>query len=419
MLALLLFSCGWLAQAETPEQTESAQQVARLVRQLDDEQWSRRQRAEEALLSLGPDILNLLPRESVRTSPEARQRLARVRNQLQVVYASRAVEASSVTLQGTMTLAKALQAMQESSGNAIEGYTDFADQLVTIDVEQMPFWEALDQVLDQAKLTIYPYAGDDAVLRIVRRNDDQAERSGRAYYEGVFRIQPTYVSAAQDLLNPSIKGLRLRLSVAWEPRAKPIAITLPLSEITARDDRGNLIPVDGAAGRLSAAVENNVPIVDMEIPLQLPVREARSIASLQGAFDVMIPGQVEMFEFGDLDSQQQQQETRAGVTATLREVRKNDEVHEISLHLAFDEASNALESHRGWIFKNEAYVIDGEGKRTEHGGRRLIGQDQNSIHVRFMFALDQPLADYTFVYRTPSLIIRQPMHFNLKNIDLP
>ena len=89
------------------------------------------------------------------------------------------------------------------------------------------------------------------------------------------------------------------------------------------------------------------------------------------------------------------------------------------VHIEFDEASNALESHRGWIFKNEAYVVDAAGKRTEQGGRRLIGQDENSIHVRFMFALDQPLADYKFVYRTPSLIIRQPMHFNLKKIDLP
>ena len=59
------------------------------------------------------------------------------------------------------------------------------------------------------------------------------------------------------------------------------------------------------------------------------------------------------------------------------------------------------------------------GGGIEHGGRRLIGQDENSIQVRFMFALDQPLADYQFVYRTPSLIIRQPMHFTLKNIDLP
>ena len=230
-----------------------------------------------------------------------------------------------------MTLGKALQTLQESTGNAIEGYADFADQQVTIDVDQAPFWEALDQVLDQAKLTIYPYAGSDAALRIVRRDDDQVERSGRAYYEGVFRIQPTYVSAAHDLLNPSIKGLRVRLSVAWEPRTKPISITLPLSEITARDDRGNPIRVDGAGGRLSAAVEDDVPIVDMELPLELPPREARSIDSLQGTFDVMIPGQTETFEFGALDKQQEN--SRNGAQESLsrcREVRKNDDVYEIS-----------------------------------------------------------------------------------------
>ena len=277
MLSLLLISCGFLAQAETPAQSEMEQQVARLVRQLDDDQYSRRQSAEETLLKLGPEILKVLPPDSARTSPEAKERLARIRNQLQVVFASRAVEASRVTLQGTMTLGEALQAMQESTGNTIEGYADFADQQVAMDVEQVPFWEALDSLLDQAKLTIYPYAGDAAALRVVQRDDEQAERSGKAYYEGVFRVQPTYVSAARDLLNPSITGLRVRLSVAWEPRTKPISITLPLSEVTARDDRGNSIVVDGVSGRLSAAVESDVPIVEMELPLELPSRDARFI----------------------------------------------------------------------------------------------------------------------------------------------
>ncbi len=419
MLSLLMLSCGLLAQGDRPMQPEMAKQVTKLVRQLDDDQWARRQGAEEALLKMGPDVLPVLPHDSARTSPEARERLARVRNQLQVMFASRAVEASRVTLHGTMTLGDALSSMQESTGNVITGYEDFADQEITMDVEQEPFWEVLDRLLDQAKLTIYPYAGEEATLRVMRRDEQQQARSKQAYYEGVFRIQPTYVSAARDLVNPTIQALRVRLSVAWEPRTKPIAISLPLAEITVRDDRGQPILVDGVGGRLNATVESDVPVVDMEVPLELPDRGARSIASLQGTFEVMIPGQIETFSFAGLDRQEEQKDRRAGVTVTLKEVRKNDDVQEVRVQIQFDEASNALESHRGWIFKNEAYVTDTSGKRIEQGGRRLISQDEDSIYIAFMFVLDQPLADYKFIYRTPSLIIRQPMRFELKDIDLP
>ena len=419
MFSLLMIGCSCLAQAETAEQSEAARQVARLVRLLNDDQWSRRQNAEDALIEMGPEILRMLPHSSSRLSTEAKVRLKRVRNHLQEVYARRAVDASRVTLRGAMTLGQALQTLQESTGNAMEGYSEFADQPITIYVREVPFWEALDQVLDQAQLTIDPYAGRDGVLRIVRRDDNQANRYGRACYEGIFRIQPTYIAAMRDLLDPSVKRLRVRVSVAWEPRTEPISVSLSLSGITARDDHGNPVRVDAESGRLSASVEANVQIVEMELPLELPLRESRFLDTLEGTFDVMIPGQIETFEFSDLDKKEDQQERRAGVAVSLTEVRKNDDVDVFSVHLQFDQASNALESHRGWIFKNEAYVIDSAGRRTEHGGRRLIGRDENSIHMGFLFALDQPLADYKFVYETPSLIIQEPVRFKLEKIDLP
>ena len=104
MFSLLLISCGFLSQADDSPPPETAEQVARLVRQLDDDQWARRQSAEETLVQMGPDVLRLLPRNPSRLSPEAQERLARVRDQLQQAFARRAVEASRVTLRGTMTL---------------------------------------------------------------------------------------------------------------------------------------------------------------------------------------------------------------------------------------------------------------------------------------------------------------------------
>ncbi len=419
MSSLLIFSlCCW-SQVAAPQPPATAEQVAKLVRQLDDDQWARRQSAEAELIELGPGILEFLPSVEIRMSPELKERLARVRSQLQVEYARQVVEPTRVTLQGTVSLADALQTIAQATGNQIEGYEDLRDERVTVDVRQVPFWEALDRVLDAVKLTVDPYSGHSGTLRVEPRPDGQANRFETAYYEGPFRLEATHVTAVRDLRNPLLTGLRVRLSIAWEPRTKPISITVPLAEIVAQDNLGRVVPADNVRGRLTAAVESDLSVLEMELPLQLPSRDAEFIASLQGTFDVMIPGKSEAFEFRDLANAKGQQQRRAGVTVTLDETRKNDDIDELILRVEFDEASNALESHRGWILKNEAYLVDAAGTRVDYGSYRVIHQDQRSIGIAYLYALDGPLSDYRFVYETPSLVVRQPMQFTLKAIALP
>ncbi len=416
-LLILMGSC--LSQSDASQQPDTAGEVAKLVRQLDDDQRARRQSAEAELIKLGPGVLELLPPAEARMSPELKERLARVRSQLQVEYARQVVEPSRVTLQGTISLAEALRTIQQATGNQIEGYEDLENERVTVDLPQVPFWEAFDRVLDQVKLAVDPYAGQSGTVRVEPRPDGQIDRFDSAYYEGPFRLEATHVTAVRDLRNAAVSGLRVRLSIAWEPKTKPISISVPLSEIVARDNLGRAVPTDHLRGRLTAAIESDLSMIEMELPLKLPPRDAEFIASLQGTFDVMIPGRKEVFKFPELEKAEGRQEKRAGVTVTFDKTRKNDDIDEIILRIEYDEASNALESHRGWILKNGACLIDAAGGRVEYGSYRVINQTANSIQIAYLFALGRPLSDYQFVYETPSLIIRQPMQFTLKKIALP
>ena len=156
---------------------------------------------------------------------------------------------------GTVSLADALQTIAQATGNQIEGYEDLRDERVTVDVRQVPFWEALDRVLDAVKLTVDPYSGHSGTLHVEPRPDGQANGFETAYYEGPFRLEATHVTAVRDLRNPLLTGLRVRLSIAWEPRTKPISITVPLAEIVAQDHLGRVVPADNVRGRLTAAVE--------------------------------------------------------------------------------------------------------------------------------------------------------------------
>ena len=275
------FLVGSLVVGQTPAvpSAELVGQVSRLVRQLDDDRPDTRQAAEASLIQLGPDVLELLPTTDAVTSAEVRERITRVRSQLQHVQARRSVEESLVSLDGEMTVAEALRAIQQQTGNTLLGYEEFA-QRVTVRMSQVPFWEALDQVLDEGQLTIDPFAGEHRGLMISRAPNGPVRRSPRVHNQGVFRFEPTMVSAVRDLRAPDLAVMRVRVSIAWEPRTTPILLSQPLDKLEARDDSGRPVAVSGRSGTVAAAVESDVPFVELEFPFALPDRSAQRLASL-------------------------------------------------------------------------------------------------------------------------------------------
>lgn len=413
--SMLVATSLLIGQAPVTQPAELARQVAGLIRQLDDDRLDARQAAEAKLIELGPDILELLPAVDAPMTAEVRERVARIREQLQTEHARRSLEASRVTLDGVMTLPEALHAIQEQTGNAFVGYEEI-DQQVTARFQQTPFWEAVDQLLDQAQLRIEPFAGGGRALAIV---DAVAVQSPRVAYAGLFRLEPTLVTAVRDLRDPSLATMRVRLLIAWESRTTPIFLSQRLSEIVALDDAGRSVEISGRQGTLTASVESDLPCVEMELPFMLPDRSARWMASLRGTLDVMLPGPIERFEFKDLGHAENVQQRRAGVTVTFEQTRENDDAQECHVRIAFADPGNSLESHRGWIYRNNAYLVDAEGNQLAYGGQRVTSQEPDAVGLAYLFALTRPLADYRFVYETPALIIRRSVAYELKDIDLP
>jgi hypothetical protein len=408
-----------LCQAISPDTAPPPQvQVERLVRQLDDDKASLRKGAEEALIQLGPNILDLLPSAEAPGSAERRERLARVRTALQKARAEQAVTASLVSVAGTVSVRDALQSISGQSGNKLFGYEE-VDKQVELKLEKVPFWVALDQILDAGGLALDPYAADERGLAVVAGAGSVPRHNARACYQGIFRFEPTLVSTVRDLRSPELGVMRVRVTINWEPRTKPILLSQRLKNVTAVDDLGKTLAVQGVDGTLSASLEGDIPFVELEYPFALPDRQAKRIATLTGTLDALLPGQVERFEFDNLDKANQVAQKRAGVTVTLQQVRQNDEAQEVFVRVQFASAAGALESHRGWVYKNLAYLTSQDGERLEFGGQRLMSQDENSVGIAFVFAPERPMSEYRFVYETPAMIVSQPVTFELKDIELP
>ena len=370
-------------------------------------------------------MLPLLPQSSDPPRREAELRLSRVRLALQQAAAEASLQPSRVTLRGdAMPLSKVLAAIGEQTGNKTLDWRRHAaaqppDPIMKVDFDKTPFWRAMDEVLDQAGLTIYPF-GDDHAARIVAADGAEASRSKRASYSGPFRFEVTSVLAQRNLRNPANRVLRLELEVAWEPRLRPIAFQHRLADVKAIDDRGGPLAVGSPQADLEVPVEPGPIAKVLTVPLTLPPRDASKIARLHGTLRALVPGKMETFRFANLgqgagradtdggrraDIPVRQEKRIAGVTVTLEPVRKGERGWEVPILVRFDRTQGALASHRNWMLYNPAFLERRDGKRILPGPLPETTQrDAAEVGIRYTFSPDGPIKDYAFVYQTPAMI---------------
>jgi hypothetical protein len=429
MVAKLLLAAtlvlGQAAETTTPAVEKIDEQVKVLVRQLDHNEQAKREAAEKDLIALGSDVLPLLPPINNRTPAEVRNRLTRIRTALTKAAIEATTKSAPVTLSGEMSVSQALAELAKQSGNELVDYRDrfnqeARDPTIKVELKEVPFWQALDTVLDAAELSLYNFDEERAALAYVARGDDASPRLGKATYSGLFRLEPARIEATRDL-KTGMRSARLTLEAAWEPRIRPIVLEQPLDETSATDEAGNPLPIDGREGKLEVPVEVTNSAIELEIPLEAPDRSIKQIGTLKGKLTAVVLGRVESFEFADLDKLRGAELERGGATVVVDSCRKNGDIYEVNMRVAFDKANNALESHRGWIYNNECFVTDGQKNRIDNVGVEATLLADNEVGLSYKFDLgDAPkVADYSFIYRTAAAIIRVPVEFELSKIDLP
>ena len=383
-------------------------QVTKLIRKLDADRKATRDQAEEDLVKLGPAILDLLPTDKSIASLSADQseRIAKIRARLQHDQAEAAFAATTVTRQGKTTLAKALAALQAQTGNQVEARQSIEDANSEFEVQwdKTPFFTALDVLCDQSKLAIYPYGLPNA-LQLRNRLPDELPLAGRAVLSGPLRIEPTRVLASRDLCKADEASLIVVLEVAWEPRLQPIAVKLLHNSIEATDDHDQALAVRDPAAEKEAFGLGSASAVTMEVPLRVPTTPVRKIGRLKGSIRAMLPGHIETFRFANFLKKPPQVIRIAAAKVTLGEVRKNGDTWEFAVHVAFDDAGDALDSHRNWILRNPAYLEGSDGKPIPYDSMETTERDKSGIGLKYQFAMKELPAQGTFVYKTPSMIV--------------
>lgn len=402
---------------------ELVTQVRGFVEEFEAPQKAKRDAAEAALLELGLPALTALPKLDENASAEARQRLARVRTALEQLAAVKSVETSTVTLKGSFKFSEVLQKIRQQTGNPIVDYRrQFGQQpedvQVTVDFDRTPFWKAIDELLDQTKLTLYNHTGEEGI-GIVGRSDSLVPRVGSAQYVGAFRVAAVDLNARRDLRDTNGRSLQLTLEVAWEPRLKPVVLLQPLGKMKALDEQARTINTAHTTNTLEHNVQPGSKSLEIPVQFALPDRSSRKIAQLDGELIALVPGKAEEFRFTNLDKPEKQELRRGSVTVTIDRTAKNNQLHQVFMRVTFDRGEGALESHRTWMLSNETWLENAAGEKTAYAGLETTRQSENEVGLAYLFGVDEGLAGYTFVYRTPATIARLPIAFKLKDLELP
>src|SRR4051812_38249194 len=283
------------AKVEKPQpDTKLAEQINQLIGRLNGDRAAERDEAEKKLLELAGTstaqsdrVLQALPTDSDQMPLALRDRLARIRQQIEDRGAKASTAASTLTLSAKeMPLSEVIAAIEKQTGNRLVNNTDQQEGEgrkvnVTIDLKNEQFWPALDKILDKAMLGAYPYSGKDT-LSIVGRDPAEGPRFGRAAYQGPFRLEVTEVQAERNLRQPKQTLLKLQLEVAWEPRLRPIAISQPATDVHARTDAGGELAAAQQQASLDVEVPTGTQAAEVSLPFDLPSRDVKKIKSLHG-----------------------------------------------------------------------------------------------------------------------------------------
>lgn len=401
------------------DELEMMDTVAKLQSQLKSESNSVRDKAEQQLIDLGPAILEFLEAGDRQSTTDFRERVARIRKKLEKVAVEKTTQASQVKLNGKMTVGDALKKIQRQTRNIVKtADPSFLDIPIEVDIDAS-FWQAMSKVMSQAALQIDPYGSPEpGQLLLTKTLPGNAQPEVPTSTDKIFHTQVIRVNSSANIQQPKLDYTSVTLQVRWEPRLRPISVDIPMSSVSIVDEFDDAIMLSNQREVVYGMVQPEIPQVEFLLQLPRIERQVESLKSLKATLNALLPGKIEQFSFKNLSKLKPGFNIeKAGAKVTFGGMSKNEDAFAIKMSISFDESNNALESHQGWVFQNEVYLIDAQGNREDALSLETLRHDNEKVTVQYYF-VEEP-GNRTLIYKTPASIVKLPVKIELNKIALP
>lgn len=403
-----------------PPATDSAADVAHLIKKLESPTRAERETAERKLLERGPGLLPILPATS--PQPAVQAALARVRRQLEQQQGIALVqEPTRFDVTGSGSLSQVLSASDATALPRLNLTPAQASRKVEIDAIGSSYWALIDQIAEQASL--WPSSWD-VTHGLAWRDQTPEDKLRRIGYAGVFRVAAGPIE--RRILDQEKKQFlyRIPLELRAEPRVRPLFLRLIAKDATVTaSDETTLAPFTPDAtyeipiGKTGGIANHQLDFVGGDItgPLLMTIQLRATLAAMTEKFEFPI----ERTSFERAAKQQ------GAVHVELRQRQwPTADTLKIEIGVRYASEITAFDSYRTWVYHNDAAitVAHENGEITTISPEpafETIAETPGALRLRYSFKNIPPTASAIhFSYTAPTQVVETPLEAIIPGLEL-
>jgi hypothetical protein len=403
--------------------------VGQWIEQLGHRDFRVREKASKALEELGPEALPALRKAKDHPDPEVRRRLGDLIAPLETTLL---LAPKRVTLRlAQKPLRAAVAELTKQTGYKIEVYGGNDNNVYNFQIDNLPFWDAIDQVCATCGLVVQHGWGDER-LRLYR----QEGQTPYIHHAGLFRVVAEgfnhqrgiqFGVARRNLLVPGDRSehFSFALSIASEPRLPLLALG-PVKVSAAADEQNNsLVPAerDGFSAQHFYGYYGRGLSQQAQVNLAPPTRDARMVRLIRGTIPVTVLVQQKPHITVDNVLGAKGKKFKAdNTTLDIEDVRlMPDKSYQIKLSLNEPRKDNP--NDYTWInsIAQRLELRDAKGNKYQSHGTNWSNTSPTSVQGTFMFgsagnaALGPPAK---FIYYT-WVSLQHHVAFEFRDLPLP
>lgn len=433
MICLAIAATLQISIPGTAGQDALKDRVDQLLERLNSKETAQAEAAQQALIKLGPRVLPLLPADGGTAKEESvAKRLQAIRSALESA-GNRSPSASKVTLQGeAMRLTDVMKALQQQTGNTLIDLREQSGQVATnpsmsLDLKDRPFFQALDEVATKAGLTLNFYNAEGAIAYLEAGEampgaEKKTESRPFVDYVDAFRVSLNQLLISRDFATgESIANMRMEF--VWEPRLRPLSMKLDTGKIKATDDKGREITASVTGEAMELAIRPENPIVDVNLNLSAPPRDATRIASIEMEAELTLPTRTIRLALPDITKKDAQTETDKS-TLKILEFESEPPVWKIRVELNAPRpaGSENVESYQQTNLTPTVALSKPDSARIPLNGGFSVGPGNAPgklvYELLFVDVTGRP-EDHGLVVEIPGDLKTIPVRWKFKDIPLP
>jgi hypothetical protein len=297
---------------------------------------------------------------------------------------------------------------------------------VSLNVEKVPFWEAMRQASEKTGVCVQP-AFDPAKPYVLAR-DAGGWSKKPAFVSGPFLVVANGISGNRNLdygTPQAAASLGVSMTVYVEPKLRlgSIQMALKVSEAVDEEGRSLLLPAAAGAPRFLAGFTWHGHQWSPSASLQWPANGARKIARLKGTLGATVITKSEVWEIADPLSGAESSKTIGKATYTFHGMKQDERrtatVEIYTATLSFKrEPGNGQDNGGldGGAALQGAQLVDAAGKTLKSNGIQIVGKEVTLSFVAPPQALGDP-AKLIVDIPTETRAVEIPVEF--KDLPLP